>query len=131
MKTKTVQGQKELPKKITVLAGDCGRDYIAQTGREAIQMFFRDIIGGRIKLCQLSPIGSWLRDDGEEIPFRIALVLMLAGKMTIDEVDATFRRADLELTRKNCCQWRKQMRGCSKSLLLSVTATNPGNASFC
>lgn len=96
MRTKTVQRQKERSKKITILAGDCGRDYMARTGREAIQMFFRDITGGCIKLCQLSPIASW-NDGTEPIYFRIAPVLFTAGLMTLEEVDATLRQADADL----------------------------------
>jgi hypothetical protein len=76
---------------IRITAGDWGGDYAAVDGREAIKLFFRDILAGKIKLCQLSPIGNWLRDDGEEIPFRIAPALMMAGKMTMEEVAATLR----------------------------------------
>ena len=85
--------------KISILAGDCSKDYQAVSGREAIQMFFRDITGGRIKLCQLSPIASWT-DGSEPIYFRIAPVLLVAGLMTFDEVDATLRQAGIEFTKE-------------------------------
>lgn len=82
---------------IRVAAGDWGGNYSAPNGREAIKMFFRDIMAGKVKLCQLSPLGTWLRDDGEEIPFRIAPALVLAGKMTVEEVIATMEAVDPEL----------------------------------
>lgn len=81
--------------KITILAGDCGKDYEAVSGREAIKAFFRDITAGRIKLCQLSPIASW-NDGKEPIYFRIAPALFKAGLMTLREVSDTLREAGVE-----------------------------------
>lgn len=83
---------------IRMTAGDWGGNYNAPDGREAIKLFFRDIMAGKIKLCQLSPTGNWLRSGGEEIAFRIAPALMLAGKMTMDEVSATLKAYDLDFS---------------------------------
>lgn len=83
---------------IRVTAGDWGGNYNAPTGQEAIKMFFRDILSGKIKMCQLSPIGNWLRDDGEVIPFRIAPALMLAWKMTMEGVMETLKACDLDFS---------------------------------
>lgn len=84
--------------KIRITTGDWGGDYEVASGREAIQAFFHDVLANKIKLCQLSPIGSWKRSDGEEIHFRIAPALFRAGRMSVDELTATFRAADLDFT---------------------------------
>lgn len=83
---------------IRITAGDWGGDYPAANGREAIQMFFRDILADKIKLTQLSLIGMWRRSDGEEIPFRIGPALWRAGKITEDQLAASFRQEDLYFT---------------------------------
>lgn len=82
--------------KIRITAGDWGGDYEAASGKEAIKAFFQDIMAGRIKLCQLSPLGFWTRSDGEKIPFRIAPALFKAGRMTAEGLVSTFRSVDLD-----------------------------------
>jgi len=81
---------------IRVTAGDWMGRYAATTGQDAIKMFFQDILAGKIKLCQLSPLGSWLRNDGEEIAFRIAPALFKCGKITAHGLIATLESCGLD-----------------------------------
>ena len=81
---------------IRITAGDWGGNYKAANGQDAIKMFFRDILAGKIKLCQLSPIGNWRRADGEEIPFRIAPALFKAGLLSAEGLHATLKACDLD-----------------------------------
>lgn len=91
---------KKSPATIRVAAGDWIGNYKTTDGREAIKMFFRDILSGKIKFCQLSPLGTWLRNDGEEIPFRIAPAMFKAGKLTMEGLVATLKQCDLDFTRR-------------------------------
>jgi hypothetical protein len=81
---------------IRITAGDWGGNYKAANGQDAIKMFFRDILAGKIKLCQLSPLGSWRRADGKEIPFRIAPALFKAGLLSAEGLHATLKAYDLD-----------------------------------
>jgi hypothetical protein len=65
-----------------------------QIAKRRSDFFFKDILAGRIKLCQLSPLGNWNAGD-EAIPFRIAPALFKAGRMSAKELVATFLAAGL------------------------------------
>lgn len=73
---------------IRVTAGDWGGDYDVPTGRDAIQTFFAEIAIGKIKLCQLSPIGM-CNDGTGDIPFRIAPTLFRLGMISMEDLHAT------------------------------------------
>ncbi len=83
--------------KIRITTGDWGGNYEAASGQDAIKQFFSDILSGKIKYCQLSPIGQWT-EGKEEIPFRIAPALFRAGKMTLEELRATLKQCDLDFS---------------------------------
>lgn len=82
--------------KIRITTGDWGGDFEAASGQDAIKAFFCDVLHGKIKLCQLAPLGIWKGDDGEQIPFRIAPALFKAGMMSADDLVASFRAVDLD-----------------------------------
>lgn len=81
--------------RIRITVGDWGGNYEAATGRGAIKLFFGDVAAGKIKLCQLSPLGIW-NDGRESIPFRIAPALFKMGLMSADDLVSTFQNAGLE-----------------------------------
>lgn len=83
--------------KIQITAGDWGGEYEATSGKEAIKAFFRDIIAGKIKFAQLSPLGLWTDGKMEEpIPFRIAPAMCRAGLLSPEGLVATFRAVELD-----------------------------------
>lgn len=71
--------------------------YDAETGQEAVQMFFDEIRSGNIELSELGFIGSW--HDGEnDYPFRIGPALFKCGLLNYEDLLATFEREGLDFT---------------------------------
>jgi hypothetical protein len=81
--------------KIRVTTGDWGGDYEVATGRDAVKAFFKDVTGGKIKMCQLSPLGMWT-DGKEKYPFRIAPALFKAGIISAEDLAENFKAMDLD-----------------------------------
>ena len=47
----------------------------AKDGQDAVKQFWILVVKGKIEWDQLGQIGTWMREDGEEIAFRIAPTL--------------------------------------------------------
>ena len=83
--------------KIKVRTGDHFKDYEANSGKEAIKIFFKRVLSGQIKLNHLAPMGEWYNAQIHEwIPFRIAPALFKAGKLSADDLILTLRNCDLD-----------------------------------
>lgn len=83
--------------KITITTGDLSFDYEAATGQEAVQMFFDDVVAGKIEIAELGSIGEW-NDGKESYPFRITPALYRCGLITHSQMCNLFKLCELYFT---------------------------------
>lgn len=77
---------------------DCRRVYETETERDAIKLFFADVLRGRIAKEELGLLGRVHgQTEGDDIMFRIAPALCKAGWFSVEEVKNLTKAADSDL----------------------------------